>query len=108
MSVPIRVNQKVIGVVVGDTFRLQRDVTKHWLRAADGWAIDYAALRQAKGLGARVVEIHASDGTRWRAPIEKFDAHGVDIDLGFGRQRALTRAFWDVESPHAQQLSLFR
>ena len=65
------------------------------LRSPRGWAVDDSILRQARQLGAvRVRILDTETGASYTAGVDDFDANGVPVDRGYGRQTALPIHFW--------------
>jgi len=110
---PVRAaSGKVVGRVAGDIFHKTVREREHMLHAPLGWACDVCTLEQAQAAGANFVQLEASDtGRTYLARLSLFwTKKAIPLDRGFGRQRALPLAFWQMSGPGqpaARQLSLF-
>jgi hypothetical protein len=102
---PIHVNGQLRGLVINRELTQRRRASIHMLRSPPSWAEDDEVLRQARELGAlRVRIIDTESGAEYVADMDDFDAHGVPVDRGYGKQTALQLHFWrkqdgDTASP---------
>jgi hypothetical protein len=102
---PIHVNGQLRGVVIGGELVQRRRASIHMLRSPSGWAVDDGILTTARTLGAvRVRIIDTESGAEFVAGVDDFDANGVQVDRGYGKQTALQLHFWrkqdgDTASP---------
>jgi hypothetical protein len=104
-STIIRVNHKIVGRVVGNTFKKTVKASKHMLREPRGWALDSESLVAAERLGAREVEIEdIESGAIYTASFERIRSRGFHFDRGHGSQICLPLQFWSVR--RAEQLVL--
>lgn len=86
---------KVVGSVVGDTFRKTVIGSQHFLRQPPAIASDVSALMQAERAGAAWVEVLDKETkTIYRATIELIRTNGLEIKRGYGKQLALPMAWW--------------
>ena len=108
MGTPVRAHDgRIVGDIRGDTLVLKRRKSRHWLRLANGWAIDEVVLRRAKEAGVEtVVVLDQESGVAYRAALSKLLACGTPVDLGHGRQYALPEREWATERPAQSQLRL--
>lgn len=98
-----------IRVLNGRTVLYSRvDERLHMLRSPRAWAKDRVALDEARRAGAEAVVLEDHHAARsWDAPLDAFDAHGLDLNRGHGEQVALPVERWHVEDLHGpQQLPL--
>lgn len=94
---PIYANERVIGQVIGDTFRKQIR-NNHMLNKPPALAFDRTVLRDAAEAGAMRVEVHNSDThTTYRATLEAVYAHGFGFDRGHNPQFALGLDWWSID-----------
>lgn len=91
----LHVNGQLVGVVENDELTQRRRASVHMLRSPRGWCVDDGILQEARTLGAvRVRIIDTETGASYTADIVDFDAYGVAIDRGFGKQTALPLQYW--------------
>lgn len=97
---------QVIGHVNGDRFELRRKGSKHQLRRPAAWAVDVAALEEAKAAGARwVLVTDTESGQRYLASVTALHNQGWRLERGFGPQIALTLDAWrDPDQAEQPQL----
>jgi hypothetical protein len=94
--VPIRVNNRRVGVVDGDVFRKKVHGSKHQLWRPPAWAADIDNLHAAREAGARHIEIVDMDtGSVYRTSIARMLADGFPVNRGYGAQVALALPLWD-------------
>lgn len=92
---PIRVGNKLVGHVSGDTFAKRVSASRHFLRTPKAIALDLDSLAQAEQAGARRVAVEDTEsGIIYRASIDYIRQAGFEIDRGFGRQIALPLNGW--------------
>jgi len=110
-AVPVRrADGRIVGELAGDVLR-KRAKREHQLREPAGaWAWDCAILDTAERAGARFTEIECA-GLIYRATLADFRRYGFPVNRGYGNQRGLALAYWDVrrvgEAVPPVQLSLF-
>ena len=81
---------------------LRRHQAKHVLQRPKGLAFDLALWKRVRGLVDHVMCVQTdSDAVRVTTPAS-VDAHGFEMDRGFGRQVVLTLGHW--EDPSKPQL----
>lgn len=97
---------QVIGHVKGDRFELRRKASKHQLRRPAAWAVDVAALEEARAAGARwVLVTDIESGRRYLASVTALHDRGLRLSRGFGSQLALVLAEWrDPDQAEQPQL----
>lgn len=97
---PIQRNHRKIGEVVGQTFIKEVRGSRHLFHRLDAWAIDRRAWEEAKGLGARRIEVRdVEEGRVYGVEAGVFDENAVGIEFGeHGAQLALPRFMWEVLS----------
>lgn len=107
-STTIRVNDKVVGEVVGSKFVKRVRGSRHMLREPKAWAFDVRSLESASLLGAEAVEVHDTEThTIYSASLARIQQKGFRFDRGFGPQTCLPLHFWSVRRPgEPQQLTL--
>jgi hypothetical protein len=90
----IRVNGRIVGVVVGNEFR--KTIHTNWiLRTPPALANDIQALHDAESLGAvYCVFTNADTGIIYRVSIAKIWDMGFAVNRGFGEQIALSLSLW--------------
>jgi hypothetical protein len=96
-NTPIYIAQRVIGVVVGDTFHKTISATKHILRRPRAIAFDRCTLRDAAAAGATRIEVldretHAT----YTISFETIHANSFPVLRGHGDQVAVTLEHWSV------------
>lgn len=90
-----RSDGKVIGIIQGDTLRKNVRASIHQLRKPLAWAWDKKALKQAKALGVRGLEIYDPDSkATWSTSLTNFLNHSFSIDRNLSRQLALRLDSW--------------
>lgn len=78
----------------------QVDGSRHFLRQPAGITFDAAILQQAQDLGAvRVWVRDRETGATYRATLDAFAEHGIQLDRGYGAQTCLPFTFWKSEQP---------
>ncbi|MSP14312.1 MAG: hypothetical protein EXR62_15330 [Chloroflexi bacterium] len=88
---------QVGGQVVGDTLHKRVQGSEHQLKRPPAWCVDVAILAEAGRLGASKVKILDTETeTTYQAAIGDFFRQGVEIDRGFGLQRALPLAYFET------------
>ncbi|GIV69346.1 hypothetical protein [Caldilinea sp.] len=101
-QIVLYVNGQLVGVVENEELTQRRRASVHMLRSPRGWAVDDGILRQARELGAvRVRIIDTETGANYTADIAAFDAHGVPVDRGYGKQTALPLRYWRQQAGNA-------
>lgn len=105
-STRIYVDNKVVGVVSGNTFIKNVHGNKHFLRTPPAIAFDVEALDNAIEAGATIVMVHDLDTQKdYYATIRMINSNGFKLDRGFGKQIALPIEYWEREP--SNQMSLF-
>lgn len=62
--------------------------------------MDSCVLDQAEAKGCAYFRVYDQDtNTTYQADLATFKAHGFDVNRGFGKQVALTFAFWSIIGP---------
>lgn len=93
--IPIRVNERVVGEVRGETFYKNLVASKHFLRVPCAVAFDVSTLDDAERAGAQFVEIRDVETARvYRQSIAAIRAKGFRVNRNFGEQIALAMEFW--------------
>lgn len=94
------VTGQVCAMVEGEMLRKSVSAAKHFLRKPPAICFDEGILATAQSFGARYVEVTDRDSGRvFRANLCDFDRYGFGFDRGFGKQRALPLARWQVQQP---------
>lgn len=103
---PIRVNNRVIGRVIDNTFEKRVHSSRHFLRTPPGIALDVLSLDRAEEAGASIVVIRDVDTNCVYVQTIKFiRQRAFKLDRGCGKQLCLPIGFWMVEG-NLQQLEL--
>ena len=99
---------RFVAYVQGDELHADRHGSRQFLRVPPAIAFDQVALDEARALGARVAVVVDKDtGTRYLAPLDEFERHGLRISRGAGPQTALALVYWRAERADGpQQLAL--
>lgn len=108
-STRIQAGNKTFGLIVGDEFRKSVFGSKHFLRKPPAIAIDQGALDRAEEAGAvRVRVVDKETGWVYSATIAHIRRAGLEINRGWGFQRALPLESWVRQRQGAAiQLDLF-
>ncbi|MBI4294636.1 MAG: hypothetical protein HY669_00525 [Chloroflexi bacterium] len=94
----VRVGDRIIGWLEGDTFIKPVYGSKHQLRTPAAWAIDATAFDEVVKERARNILVWEKEsGTRYRASVEHFDKHKGVLDRGHGVQYYLVLSRWQIE-----------
>ena len=103
----LRPDGKIVGAVVGDTFRKRVQSSKHFLRKPPAIAFDVSTLLDAQRAGATWVKVTDADtGRVYRASIHAVLQDGFAVNRGFGAQVALPLSKWATDAePVAAQLA---
>jgi hypothetical protein len=92
----IKVNNKVIGVVIGDKFTKKIKGSKHLLRIPPAISFDLKSLKDAYDAGAKSVAVLDTEtGDSYFASMLDIYAQGRVIDRGYGRQIYLDLDKWE-------------
>lgn len=108
MTVPIRSEDgKVIGEVVGDTFRKSVVGSKHFLQNPPAIACDVYSLQEAQKVGAYWLVVRdAESGKTYTVSIGKLLLYGFKVERGFGSQKALLMKEWITGGMATEQPAL--
>jgi len=100
---------KVVAVISGGVLRKAVSASHHFLRVPPAIAFDTSILDAARQAGVSRVEVTDREtGRVYTAALADFDRWGVPINRGFGEQRALPLARWQVTRPgEGRQLALW-
>lgn len=102
----IYANERVIGQVVGDTFRKSIIGNKHLLRSPKAICFDRSTLRDAAAAGATRVEIYDREsGTTYTVTLETIDTCSFPVRRGHNDQVGVTLDQWSINgaTPVAEQ-----
>ncbi len=95
MSDTIRVKNKVVGCIEGDTFHKQVEGSRHFLRRPPAIAFDVSTLDDAEKKGAKHVCV--TDKETWKeyhARMSTVRDKGFSMNRGYGNQIALLLTEW--------------
>ena len=103
----IYAGNRVVGEVVEGTFKKSISGSSHMLRKPRALALDVDSLKQAKGYGARTIQITDREtGFVYSCDVEHFTRHAFELNRGFGVQSALTLNHWTVTAGAKKNLPL--
>ncbi len=92
---PIRVGNRVIGYVRGDTYFKEVNGALHFMTTPAGIANDISALQDAKAAGASWINIKdKKTGRVYIATIEMIFDKGIRFNRGWGNQINLLFQYW--------------
>lgn len=105
--IPLRVGNRVVAYVQGDTLFKFVHGQKHMLRTPKAWAFDVSVVRQAQSFGAVKVVITDEDDDHkvYHTTIAELWRLGFPLSRGFGKQIALPLDKWHTDED--EQMSLF-
>ena len=101
--------KRPVGDCIGDEF-VKRIGASGFLKQPPALCFEVYTLKQAEDAGARWVRVIDKDtGTEYRVSLAKLWRESFELDRGFGKQRGLLLAEWDVVEPLPEpvQLDLF-
>jgi endonuclease YncB( thermonuclease family) len=107
MSNKIRVKNKVVGYIEGDTFHKQVEASRHFLRRPPAIAFDVSTLDDAEKQGAKHVCV--TDRETWKeyhARMSTVRDKGFSMNRGYGNQIALPLTEWSPARVSMIQRSL--
>ena len=91
----VKLDNKVVGTVSGDTLSKQVDSSKHFLRTPPAIAFDELALSKAEELGASKIKVKDKlTGITYYSSIEAVRSRGFTFNRGFGNQIGLSLTEW--------------
>ena len=91
----VKLDNKVVGTVSGDTLSEQVDSSKHFLRTPPAIAFDELALSKAEELGASKIKVKDKlTGITYYSSIEAVRSRGFTFNRGFGNQIGLSLTEW--------------
>jgi hypothetical protein len=94
---PIYIAQRVIGVVVGDTFQKSIVGSKHMLRRPRAICFERCTLRDAAAAGATCAAILDKEtNTEYAISFESIHAHSFPVLRGHGDQIGVTLEHWSL------------
>jgi len=108
MSDKIRVQNKVVGHIEGDTFYKQVEASRHFLRRPPAIAFDVSTLDDAEKKGAKHVCV--TDRETWKVYHARMDTvrdKGFAFNRGYGDQIALPLTEWSPSRVNIRQAELF-
>jgi hypothetical protein len=80
---------------------------EHHLHEPMGWATDASHIAALRMMGAElsdpdpVIRLTESSDRRWFARLSTYDRFGVDVNRGYGAQRALPDQYWQLNAVQA-------
>ena len=81
---------------------------KHVLKSPPAIAFDYTCLRQMKEFEVDRLEVHNRNSKeKFRTTFDHFLQKAIDIDYGYGKQKALPLDDWTRKGPDGTQPRLF-
>lgn len=96
----VYLNNKAVGIVVGNTFQRRVQGSRHSLRTPLSIANDESVLKTVQNMGADEVSIFDMEtGTVYQASIASIKQHGVRFDGGYGKQIKLDFKYWHCILP---------
>lgn len=96
----IKVNNKVVGQVIGDKFTKKIKGSKHFLRVPPAISFDMQSLKDAyKGGATSVAVLDTETGDSYFASLLDVYALGTMIDRGYGKQIFLPLEYWKKVEP---------
>lgn len=103
----IKVGDRIVGEVLGNTFVKHLHSKTHFLRKPRAICFDLRSLEQAQKFGATEVKIYDMDSRSiYLAPIERIYRKGFYLNRGYGEQIGLTLNFWKLAGPEGLQIGL--
>lgn len=94
-NIPIKVNNHVVGSVVGKLFIKRVNGSVHFLRVPPAIAFDKQSLKDAISAGATdTMVIDKETGIAYCSTIEHIYTEGFLLDRGYGEQIALSMDGW--------------
>ena len=100
MTYKVRVDKRVVGVVIGKNFIKKARGSKHFLRIPPAIAFSLQSLRDAYNAGARyAVVIDKETQIEYFSTIANIYANGFDVNRGHGAQIALPIPSWRTIVP---------
>ena len=103
MSDKIRVQNKVVGHIEGDTFHKQVEGSRHFLRRPPAIAFDVSTLDDAEKKGAKHVCVTDKE---YHARMSTVRDKGFSMNRGYGNQIALPLTEWSPTRVNVMQRSL--
>ena len=95
----VRVNNKVVGYVDGNTFKKKLSSRKHFLRKPPSIAFDVSSINNAQILGAENVEITDTDlNIIYTSSVDDILSKGFRFNRGYGNQIALNIEKWKINN----------
>jgi hypothetical protein len=103
----IKVNNKVVGEVVDNTFIKNLNSDKHFLKKPPAIAFDISSLNNASISGAVYVKINdTKTDDIYTASIKNIFRKGFEFNRGFGKQVALPLQMWHIKNNSQKELNL--
>ncbi|MFC1955551.1 hypothetical protein ACFLWZ_03320 [Chloroflexota bacterium] len=104
----VRVGNKIVGHIEGDTFIKSVCGSKHKLRCPPAWAVDAEVFdNEMRPNASEFVIIDKETGIKYHTRVDTFDRLKGELDRGFGRQYFLTLNQWEVRNNGYLQLNLW-
>lgn len=101
-------NGKPCGIVRDGVFHRRARGSIHQLRRPPAWCVEERVLHEAQRCGATLMRlVDTETGTVYVASLEAFWRHGLALDRGYARQRALPLRYWRVETDDQPTLPLW-
>ena len=95
--IPVLLDNRVVGQVVGNTFTKKVRASIHFLRIPPAIAFDICTLDYAENFGALYVQVEELESSRiYSASIRLIREKGFIVDRGFGKQIALHLSQWQI------------
>ena len=96
----VYLNNKAIGIVVGNKFQKRVQGSRHFLRIPPSIASDEIVLETVQNMGANEVSVFDMEtGTVYESSIANIKEHGIRFDRGYGKQIGLEFKYWHCILP---------